>query len=234
MEAACKQVDVQGDSEGILILMRHSARLDDAFECFEQIPEAKWPDKLTRPYDPPICDFELPREAARAMSKYNVTSIVTSPFRRCLQTAGVVAGELGIRHVSVDNRLGEYLPMLRRCCVQAGLPEAQVDYLTEDQAKEALNLEGAVLAWDRSANVPKDPDDLTSRVGGAIPAIMASGGNVLIVTHGDLFNAYLPELFDGIGKFKADVAGWAAIRGPHGARVLEETAILETHRVETL
>ena len=55
-----------------------------------------------------------------------------------------------------------------------------------------------------------------------------------MVTHGDLFNAYVPELFEGVGKFKAEVAGWAAIRGPYGPRLLDDAAILEMHRVEAL
>ena len=75
---------------------------------------------------------------------------------------------------------------------------------------------------------------IVSRVGAAIPAAAASGKNVLIMTHGDLFNAYLPELCEGLGKYRADVAGWAAIKGPHGARVVEDASILEMHRVELL
>ena len=81
-----------------------------------------------------------------------------------------------------------------------------------------------------------DVEHLGARVGEALPAIMARacGRAVVVVTHGDVFNAYLPELVDGVGKFKADVAGWAAIAGPFGPRVLDDAAILEMHRVDTL
>jgi broad specificity phosphatase PhoE len=38
-----------------------------------------------------------------------VGAVVSSPYRRCLQTAAIVCRELGLGMLRVDNRLGEVL-----------------------------------------------------------------------------------------------------------------------------
>ena len=86
--------------------MRHSVRMDDAFG-FENVAEAAWGDKIARPWDPPICDHELPQHAAVLLRKHGFTVVVSSPYRRCLQTAGIVARILKIDTVHVDPRVGE-------------------------------------------------------------------------------------------------------------------------------
>jgi hypothetical protein len=43
------------------------------------------------------------------------TRIISSPFRRCLQTAGIVARELGLTSVDVHCGLGEAMAMVQRC-----------------------------------------------------------------------------------------------------------------------
>jgi hypothetical protein len=47
------------EDEPILALMRHSMRLDG--ECdFASITDEQWHDRMSRPYDTPIADVELP------------------------------------------------------------------------------------------------------------------------------------------------------------------------------
>ena len=116
-----------GVAKGLVAIMRHSVRLDDVFGGVENIPEvcaclldclldcccetttaqAAWHDKAVRPWDPPIVDWELPQRSAQLLQKFRFSVIVSSPFRRCLQTAGIVARVLKIGTVYVDNRLGE-------------------------------------------------------------------------------------------------------------------------------
>ena len=89
---------------GLLVVMRHSVRLDDD-------AGAAWPDKRARPYDSPISDFALPVTQAQALldaglGEFDV--LICSPFRRALQTAALVAGRLGgPTRVRIDKRLGE-------------------------------------------------------------------------------------------------------------------------------
>ena len=47
---------------GALVVMRHSVRLD-------QDEKAEWDDRLQRPYDTPIVDFELPARQAQLIAK---------------------------------------------------------------------------------------------------------------------------------------------------------------------
>jgi hypothetical protein len=53
-------------------------------------------------------DVELPAIAAKQMlilGADHVKRVVSSPFRRCLQTAGIVARTLGVPEVTVDFQL---------------------------------------------------------------------------------------------------------------------------------
>ncbi|CAM9155455.1 unnamed protein product [Choristocarpus tenellus] len=87
-----------------------------------------WPDQDTRPYDTPIIDFDLPAEQAQELSLKGFrlgTTIISSPFRRCLQTAGVVARNLGVGSVTVHLGMGERMDKVRK-----ELAEAE----TEDKA----------------------------------------------------------------------------------------------------
>jgi hypothetical protein len=92
-----------------------------------------------RPYDTPITDLALPAAAAQAVERSGVLllqtvpqngpqndaqndallqsrdhiMIVSSPFRRCLQTAGEVARQLQIDDVYVHLHLGERMDKVR-------------------------------------------------------------------------------------------------------------------------
>ena len=273
--------------QGLLVIMRHGQRLDDTrAEEGKEPAEAEWPDRVARPYDTPLVpDPALPFGAARTLQAagVGVARIVSSPFRRCLQTATLVAAAMGVPRVDVDNQLGEALHAVDLCFRRAGQPEGgDVQYLSLEEARAvvaqasslaataaAATAAGAAAAgaaaedpkgakdvgrdvgdagaaiyrtnevelgaWDREVGKPTRPDAVTQRAGTAIAAMApaADGQNILVVTHGDLFNAYMPELFDGIGKYKAEYAGLAVLRPPHGKRATEE-AIMETFRVEQL
>ena len=47
------------------------------------------------------------------------------------------------------------------------------------------------------------------------------------------FNSYMPVLFDDIGKYRCQEAGFAVLYPPHGPRA-EEGAILDKFRVEEM
>ena len=55
------------EDEPILALMRHSMRLDG--ECdFASITDEQWHDRMSRPYDTPIADVELPVKRERGQT----------------------------------------------------------------------------------------------------------------------------------------------------------------------
>ena len=91
-------------------MIRHSARLDEVFGC-------TWSDRTTRPYDTPISDYDLPTRAASKLLSYDFQAVVSSPFRRCLQTAAVLANRFGLKVLFVDNRLGEVMNQVKMAIV---------------------------------------------------------------------------------------------------------------------
>lgn len=76
-----------------------------------------WIDRALRPYDTPIVDRDLPASQAIELARHGFgeeTLIICSPFRRCLQTAGVVARTLGVIGVTVSLDLGERMDKVRK------------------------------------------------------------------------------------------------------------------------
>ena len=216
----------------LLAIVRHSKRLDASGH--DGIAPEQWPDQRARPYDTPIGDHELPRVAAAQLRAQGLASfdvIVSSPYRRCLQTAGLLAQELHIGHLVIDNRLGEDLNAAERCWAAAGLAVGEYTYVSEAEAARWAKVDASGgggltrVTWLRDEHpVLAPPDSVPDRVAqlpqicraaasavGALPAEAA----VLAVTHGDLVNCFAPS-FDwapDIGRYRADECGWLACRG---------------------
>ncbi|KAI8465994.1 MAG: histidine phosphatase superfamily [Monoraphidium minutum] len=70
--------------------MRHGHRQDEA--------DPTWSRVATRPWDPPLSTKgrTQAREAAAAMRDLGIDLVVTSPFKRCLQTSAEIVAELGL------------------------------------------------------------------------------------------------------------------------------------------
>lgn len=119
---------MQWPGDPVVVFLRHSVRLDHiesgkATQRETHMPE--WPDRLERPYDPPIANDVLPATSAEeirfllggsgssggggsgAVPVSPPIQLLSSPFRRTLQTAGIVARTLGIGAVTVNNALCE-------------------------------------------------------------------------------------------------------------------------------
>ena len=119
----------------MLICMRHSVRLDSDGTKI-------WDDKDDRPYDTPIIDFDLPVQQAALVRHHNISIVVVSPFRRCLQTAGIICRELGIESITVDFGLSESVDAIRRC-MRSG--NEVLTFLSKSNMQIALG-EGVVIA----------------------------------------------------------------------------------------
>ena len=151
----------------------------------------------------------------------------------------------GLGTIDVDNRLGEDFAAVGRCNPE-GKP---FSYLSREEADAAVAecSEGRVVIrrWRREEGVPSLPDDVARRVGAAVPAIVrahaGAAAGVLLVTHGDLINAFLPGLEgdEGVGAYKAEVAGFAVVRVPADGALPSRVAaggesIVARHRVELM
>lgn len=108
--------------------MRHSVRADSV----SRYGGVEWTDMQSRPYDTPICDFELPASQAEQIRPYQINTVISSPFRRCLQTSGVVCRTLGIESMYVDYGLSEGMFWARSSS------KPVIDYLSPEQMQEAV------------------------------------------------------------------------------------------------
>ena len=105
----CSSTDQQMDGEvPVACIMRHSIRLD-GHPSYKPHQNAAWSDEEQRPYDTPIADFALPVAQAGVLASFNLAihMVYSSPFRRCLQTAGQVCRHLGITAIVVHYGLSE-------------------------------------------------------------------------------------------------------------------------------
>ena len=193
-------------------LIRHSFREDN------DPTGQEWPDKSNRPYDPPISfkhpytsPEELPEEKARELQEYNFTRIISSPFRRCLQTAAIIAKNLGIKTIDVDKGIGEAMSMVSR----AGGKPKNFNYLLPEQmngiiqgASDGIARIGSVSgkggAFDQvdaaviRSNFDKLKDEILNN-----PVKQ----NVLLVTHGDVIGQTL-DIVNGETVFEVDYCAW--------------------------
>lgn len=213
-----------------LAVMRHSARLDDAIherqrklgavavgsgsESSEngkgnELAAIPWPDRAQRPYDSPIVDTDLPARQAKELSRFGMgseTLILCSPFRRCLQTAGVVARTLGVVSVTVHLEVGERMDKVRKEIAELALlneqesdgalgskPTPVFSYLGEEAMREALG-EGVTLERTIGEQPPQEESGVEAkqRFISTIAKVREEKlreSPVLVVAHGDTLDA---------------------------------------------
>jgi len=94
----------------VTIVMRHGVRADT------DLPEGNkqsWNNTITnwpnRPFDPPVGNTKFMKEATdEYKTKFaKITKIISSPFRRCLETATFMASQLDINTIYINDNLGE-------------------------------------------------------------------------------------------------------------------------------
>eukprot|EP01062_Namystynia_karyoxenos_P074564 TRINITY_DN7150_c0_g1_i1.p2 TRINITY_DN7150_c0_g1~~TRINITY_DN7150_c0_g1_i1.p2 ORF type:complete len:437 (+),score=98.75 TRINITY_DN7150_c0_g1_i1:89-1312(+) len=226
----------------VVVLMRHGVRADSDGQ---RDAPTQWADEATRRHDPPLAAGSegIVRDAAQRMLDCGLRpdQVVSSPYRRCIQTACLVAAQLGIATVYISPGLQEFVNMARRL-VPAERP---LDFLSTDAMQQlARETCSGVAVCVHPKGIPPNSDaaeDINRRVGIVVPFLadrFAKGGGAVLVTHGDLVNTYLPELDPGVGRYKADEGGWAALRPPVGQlwpdRVPDNSWIICVHRLETM
>ena len=136
---------------------------------------------------------------------YNFNCIITSPFTRCLQTAEIVRTNLKIpkQNIYVNFNLREddlALGRINSKKYEVGNPIWDtVEPYDEGLIRNVA--EGGIETY-----VKQTLDEIFDKY--------KHLGNVLIITHGDIYNKYVPELFEGVGTSKLEEAGWAIFAPP--------------------
>lgn len=174
-----------------------------------------WPDKDFRPYDSPIVDTDLPARQAQELIQRGFGEdilILCSPFRRCLQTAGVVARTLGVASVTVHLGIGERMDKVRKEIAEEIEHRVQ-EY--EEESSDALSkgpLKGPAFCYLKEVDMVQELGEgvRLEEIVGEQPPTDETGveakarfidtiaevrekqlreGPVLVVAHGDTLNA---------------------------------------------
>ena len=100
-----------GGRPGRVIIMRHGERADNSQVAPWYAPGGgAWaPAAGEHPNSTPLANFTCPLKTYNELqANYGpVTKIVSSPFRRCLETAAYIAIKFGINNIYVNDNLGE-------------------------------------------------------------------------------------------------------------------------------
>lgn len=192
-----------------------------------------WPDKTQRPYDSPIVDEDLPAQQAKELNRLGMgsqTFILCSPFRRCLQTAGVVARTLGVASVTVHLEVGERMDKVRKEIAELTLanePESEdtvvssrptpvFSYLEEEGMREALG-EGVRLERVVGEQPPQEESGIEAKQRfiatiGKVREEQLRDSPVLVVAHGDTLDAAGESLASQI-VFEGEIIDYITLNG---------------------
>jgi len=194
----------------VLVAMRHSVRVD-------KFEGGVWADQAQRPYDSPISDYELPQEQALILKQYNIKRIVSSPFRRCIQTAGVIADVLEIGEVQVHTSLGEVMNKVKAQLDSQGLDSSSFHYLDSDGMQLAAGKASIkMLSDDAPLDTSELIDESLNRFRECFELmgeqVSSDGASTLLVTHGDAINTFV-QLFLGTNHlaYDTDECCWVAV-----------------------
>ena len=204
-EAAIKEATTRSMVSGnYLCIMRHSLRLDIELDKINKSIKEQMPYYINgQNYNTPIADLEILEgnigtkriiESFRGFihPAIKFSCIITSPFTRCLETTKIVAKLLGIppTKIFINYNLKEVKSARDRYTHSTGK-----DFNIITSYNEPLIAE---LGYKIEEYINQDINNIFST--------KIKLGNVLIVTHGDIFNRFIN------GRGMLDEAGWAIFK----------------------
>ena len=206
---------------------------------------------MGRPYDSPINDFVLPEQQAQILRDrglHQFDLIVCSPFRRCLQTAAVVARELQISRVRVDKRIGEKGPAIRKCQQdvwgKSRPADGKIEYLAEDVQLDILChlSDYKVTTIERQDGWVPPPletyEEATQRNVDALcylrdTCCFEEGNDVLVVAHGDTVGDAV-ETFTNETCYNAKECCWIVFDFDGNKKPTALPKVVDKNRIESL
>ncbi len=166
--------------------------------------------------DPPLSELGRRQAYVAAASIGAVDGIISSDLQRAVETAAIIAQQIGVGPVMVDERLRE-----RDAGEWTGLGRAEID----------KGWPGWV-ADDRRPNGFEDAESVLVRVVAAFAAIREAspGGSLLVVTHGGVIRALAQS--QGLADLSVSHLGGLTVRvSPVGQVVGERIALLDGQTV---
>lgn len=188
-------------------VVRHGMRID--------FTDSGWTESASNPYDPPLhsIGIEQARETAERFRNESIAWIFASPFLRTIQTANLIAAQLGI-DFKLEDGLAEWLRTeeFEYPPVFTSLEILKKDYPRIDTHYQSCS----------PVRYPESLDELDSRVMIALDGITAQySGDILIVTHASPVNSIFRVLagieldeFQGMAAvscFEYTADGWKVV-----------------------
>lgn len=155
-----------------VFLCRHGYRIDYG--------DLTWAANSPYPHDPPLSEEGL-RQASdlgKRLKYENISLIVSSPFRRAIQTAKAIAQTLNVKYV-VEPAFAEFISVLNRRNVPNLDPQCEEDDDLVDPSYTGI-IEGIKL---------EDWDSMCERVHEALWKLSKLGKRIAIVSHRSTFQA---------------------------------------------
>eukprot|EP01061_Rhynchopus_euleeides_P039550 TRINITY_DN67860_c0_g1_i1.p1 TRINITY_DN67860_c0_g1~~TRINITY_DN67860_c0_g1_i1.p1 ORF type:complete len:270 (+),score=115.50 TRINITY_DN67860_c0_g1_i1:217-1026(+) len=202
-------------------VVRHGEREDDVNE--------EWTALSDRPYDPPLTATGRLQAAKRGdhllsqPEEARPVVVVTSPFKRCIQTASILFSHLTDQGRSpgkllVHHSLGEvHEARVLRCDMQPDFSDSRI----EQEVKETLES----LSCDTSMTTvsvlgqrvvfPETRIQAMDRYDHALQAVLPSRQNAVLVTHGEALGRAVKSLVPSAEVYQADYCACVTIYSPN-------------------
>jgi broad specificity phosphatase PhoE len=223
-----------------LCIMRHSLRLDNELREINKVLLEQQVYYQKEIYNTPLANrrYTKPREMSifnqaddriqESMSVLKETGfkfgcIVTSPFTRCLQTTALVQKILNItsNNIFIDYNLREVDQALDQYpIIKKKYPTTKLKKIFNTNALYDKKLISS-LGYRIDKYKKQSVNDIFN-------AKKKNFGNVLLITHGDIFNYYIQQIYmgnEGLGKGRLDEAGWGIFDCNNGICPPEGTAL---------
>jgi len=216
-----------------LIVMRHGHRRDEE--------DPNWHLTASRPWDPPLSKLgrKQAHEAGGCEAFKNIDLVVTSPFKRCLQTSAQVVSVLGLEQGKwlADWRLSEVCeprvlfagradikeqmkgrPVSSWMWGGLTLPEALEKFVDAEKPVDPLSSFPEVRPT-APPSYPETLEDGLLRYRGALQNIMDAypGRTVLVVTHGECVREAVTMMQPGSEVFEVKHAAYVMMQKDPGS-----------------
>jgi len=217
-----------------ITVMRHSSSLERTGKHD--------PNFTSRCHDPKMIDNDLPREAAQLLmldlniSKRNYKEhrcvVMSSPYKRCLETATIVAQELGLSSIQVYHDFGDaviksldagwdfaYEPLTQAPSVLEGIVADKSREGEERCESERITIEAFIGNEMTQADLNESPTNYQYRIGCALDQATASlemdGDHVIVIAHGTTIQQAALHFVPGLEVLNQEAAcGYITIASP--------------------
>ncbi|KAL3137967.1 hypothetical protein ABBQ38_005212 [Trebouxia sp. C0009 RCD-2024] len=172
-----------------MVVLRHALRLDEVDLAFVGSSKAPW--------DPPLAPagFEQARAVSRELQTFEISTIVASPFQRCLETADTIlkSWHKSLDTWHVDCKLCEMLTPRNLNLLDRPVPNGHIqDWMWHgvetEQAIQSAVPDGKVIIDDpRLPAFPESAEEAHARINAVLEDIgNRFQGNILVIAHGEV------------------------------------------------